>query len=360
MLFELSGMHITLGPLERRRVFVPRLGESVYGLTDLSGAGGTQVPQYGLCQDAEPDLNLVQPGSVRGRVVEVHRRMPSQPAVVLRFVGNEIVQHYVEFGLGIVRYHSVHEVQELPAPLAPVMGHLDQSSMHLQSSEEGCGSVPLVLVDMPSDSFPVRESQPSLGSLQGLDRGFLIDADHHGILGRVQVQPHNVRCLLGKLRISAQAPTATTLKMNAVFAQDPPNLNRRHVSQGRSHQLAGPRRVPVWRPLVQLGQDPPLGGLVVHPRLARPRRVSQTRQTMFSETGTPLAHGGWAHVQRKSDLLSRVSRRGSQHDTGSLHQALLCRGSAYPSFQRRSLLFTQLDRRCYSRHNKSIYHNAVY
>ena len=38
-------MHYTFGPLERRWVLVPGIGESVDGLTDLPGVRGTQVPQ---------------------------------------------------------------------------------------------------------------------------------------------------------------------------------------------------------------------------------------------------------------------------------------------------------------------------
>ena len=50
----------------------------------------------------------------------------------------------------------------------------------------------------------------------------------------------------------------------------------------------------------------------------------------------------------RCDILRRASRRRFQHDTGSLHKALLSTRSAYPPLQRRSLLLRQFDNRCYS------------
>jgi len=76
-------MHNGLGPLEWRGVLVPSLSEPVDGLTDLAGVGGAQVTEDRPGKDSEPDFNLVEPGGVGRRVVEVDLGVARQPAVML-------------------------------------------------------------------------------------------------------------------------------------------------------------------------------------------------------------------------------------------------------------------------------------
>ena len=52
-------------------MLIAGISKAVDGLTDLLGIRGTEVSQHSLGQDAEPDLDLVEPGSMCGRVVEV-------------------------------------------------------------------------------------------------------------------------------------------------------------------------------------------------------------------------------------------------------------------------------------------------
>ena len=104
-------------------------------------------------QDVEPDLYLVQPGSMSGSVVEVDQRMSGKPAIMLGFVGDEVVKNYVKLGIGILSHNAVDEVEEVTSALAPVMGHLDLSCVHLKRSEGSRSPVPLVLVIMPPFRF---------------------------------------------------------------------------------------------------------------------------------------------------------------------------------------------------------------
>ena len=52
-------------------------------------------------QDREPDFDLVEPGSARRREVEVHVRMMLEPAVILGFVGVEVVEDDVDGRVGM-------------------------------------------------------------------------------------------------------------------------------------------------------------------------------------------------------------------------------------------------------------------
>ena len=110
-------------------------------------------------------------------------------------MSDEIVQHDVKLSMGIVGHNTVHEVEELPSALAAIVGHINLAGMHLKGSEEGGGPVSLLLVSVSPHRLSVRKAQPPLSSFQGLDGRLLIDADHHCVLGRVQVQTHYVRRL---------------------------------------------------------------------------------------------------------------------------------------------------------------------
>ena len=70
-MFETARCDSRLGPFEGSRVLIAGISKAVDGLTDLLGVGGIEVSQDSLGQDAEPDLDLVQPESMCGRVVEV-------------------------------------------------------------------------------------------------------------------------------------------------------------------------------------------------------------------------------------------------------------------------------------------------
>ena len=212
---------------------------------------------------------------------------------------------------------------------------------------------------MPSHGLPVGKAQPPLGPLQGLNSRFLVHADDHGILWRVQIQAHDVGGFLGKLRVGAHAPAAPPLQVNPVPAQDPPHVQRRNVSQRLGHQPARPGGVSIGRRLVQLGQYSPLGGLVVLGRLARPGRVGQSRYAVLGKSGTPPAHGSRTHLQQGGDLLRPLSRCRLQNYAGSLRHALLRGGPPYPGLQSIPFVPGQLDRCRYS-HGESLSPNAIY
>lgn len=46
--------------------------------------------------------------------------------------------------------------------------------------------------------------QTRLGAIQRLDLAFLIDRQHHGVLGRIDVEPDDLVRFLGKARILRQ------------------------------------------------------------------------------------------------------------------------------------------------------------
>ena len=71
MMFQTDRVDRALGPFKGYGVLVTGIRESVYGPANVSHRGGAQFLEGLSCEDAEPDLNLVQPRSVGGGVVEV-------------------------------------------------------------------------------------------------------------------------------------------------------------------------------------------------------------------------------------------------------------------------------------------------
>ena len=66
--------------------------------------------------------------------------------------------------------------------------------------------MPLVVVALAGQRPPGRQLQIALRPLQGLDRGLLIDAEHDGLAGRVDIEADDIGCLGGKIWIVAFAP----------------------------------------------------------------------------------------------------------------------------------------------------------
>ena len=204
-------MDLDFGPFEWHRVFIAGCGEAIDGGADFARTGGAEAAQGRPRQDAEPDLDLVEPGCVGRGVVEVDVGMAGQPAVVLGFMDVEVVQNDVELSIGIQGDNAVHEVAEVASASPSAVADVGDSGVDFQGGKQGRCAMALVLVILASQGTAVGQPQPSLCSLQSLNRRLFVHANHHGVLGRVKVKAHDVRGLLSKLRVGADAPTAAPL-----------------------------------------------------------------------------------------------------------------------------------------------------
>lgn len=220
-------MHRFLFPLEGSSILVVNLDEVVNGASNLEWMRETGATKARPRKDAEPDFDLVQPGGVGRRVVQMDILMPSNPAIVLRLVGVEVVQDDVNLDIfGVVNDEIVHEVEKFPAPPPLVVPGLDLTGNHIESSEERRGPMPFVLVTLPGERSSVGQAEPALGPFERLDMRFLVDAQDDRIFGRCQIQSNDVGRLSGKLRIGALAPGAPTLQLYAVFLEYAPHVAR--------------------------------------------------------------------------------------------------------------------------------------
>ncbi len=74
-MFRFNRPHLPLGPLKGGGLRVVDSNERINGLAELTHTGETGPAQRLSSQQAEPDLDLVEPRGVRGSEVQMHVRM---------------------------------------------------------------------------------------------------------------------------------------------------------------------------------------------------------------------------------------------------------------------------------------------
>ena len=122
-------------PLEG--VGVPVIGgeEVVDVLPQVPGAGKAGRGERLAAKNAEPDLDLIEPGRVRRDVMEVNVLVSLQPAVVFRLMRVEVIQHDVNLPASIAGHDAIQEVEEFHAAATPVVARLDQPGGHFQGGK---------------------------------------------------------------------------------------------------------------------------------------------------------------------------------------------------------------------------------
>src|SRR5215211_6399275 len=88
----------------------------------------------------------------------------------------------------------------------------DRAVEHVESGEQGGRAMALIVV---GDAFDVAEphGQHGLGAFEGLDLALLIDAKHHGLVGRVEIKPNYVAQLLDEEGIGRKLEAAAAVRL---------------------------------------------------------------------------------------------------------------------------------------------------
>ena len=76
-----------------------------------------------------------------------------------------------------------------------------------------------------------------MSALQGLDVRLLVDADDHGVLWGIEIEPDDVRRLAGELGVGARTPAATPLEGNPPSGQNAPDLVLGDVPKASARSL---------------------------------------------------------------------------------------------------------------------------
>ena len=103
------GEDLLFPPFEGGGSLVIGLDKIINRLPQLSGGSEAGSFEGAATQDAEPDLNLVEPTGVSGGVVKMDVFVAAQPGVAFRLVGVEVVDDDVKLPSGISGHQFIHE-----------------------------------------------------------------------------------------------------------------------------------------------------------------------------------------------------------------------------------------------------------
>src|SRR5437879_9892894 len=154
---------------------------------------------------AEPALHPVQPRAGSGNEMQVEAGMASPPRLDARlFVRSVVVDDQMQ--VQIEWCLDVDQLQETNELLMAMPRHAianDGAIEHVQCREQSRRAIAFVVVRLAGrNSRP--EWQERLSAVEGLDLTFLVDAEHQGFVGWVQIKPHHVVEFLDEVLVAAE------------------------------------------------------------------------------------------------------------------------------------------------------------
>src|SRR5436190_19602344 len=102
--------------------------------------------------------------------------MTPEPAIVLRFVGVEIVEDDMDLVVRIIGDDPVHEVEELHPPATLLVSRQDLAIGEVEGGKERGGAVARVVMALTAERPSVGQLEVTLRPFERLDRRLLVDA----------------------------------------------------------------------------------------------------------------------------------------------------------------------------------------
>ena len=151
-------------------------------------AGNNVALEFG-----EPVFDLVEPGTISGRVMQRHVWMVGKEAIhELGFVGGEVVHDEVDFlAGGLCGYDLLEKADKLLAGVAAGSASDDLAAPGLEGGIKGEGAVTEILEPMTLGPSR-RERQHRIESVEGLDGALFVHAEDGGMGWRGQIQSNDV------------------------------------------------------------------------------------------------------------------------------------------------------------------------
>src|SRR5690242_9775969 len=205
-----------------------------------------------------------------------------EPALVL-LVRVEVVEDNVKLAIGKGGNDAVHEAEELDAAAALGMRRDHLAGGNLESGEQGCRAVALVVVALAGQGPSVRQLQITLRPLQRLDRRLFVDAENNRLGRWVDIETDHIGGLRRERRIVALAPRFAGGKVDLVLPQEPPDVLYVNVGQRRRQQRTRPTGIALRRRLIQKRQNAPVRRRPVLRLLAAPRQVLEPAKTVLGK-----------------------------------------------------------------------------
>ena len=161
-----------------------------------------------------------------------------------------------------------------------VAGVGDLAGRDVEGGEQAGDAVPGVVVGLPLGDARAHR-QDRLAPLQGLALGLLVDADHDGVLGRVQVEADDVADLGVELRVGGELEPLGAVRLQAEPAPQPGD---RVVADLDLLVPAQPVRQPPARP-VRHAHAPAATPAAGSPSRTGSRAIASSVSTVFGPPG---------------------------------------------------------------------------
>ena len=306
------------GPDEGLWLLIMVGDEAVDGGLQVDDAFEDAALETTLGEDGEEALDGVEPAGRGRREVERPAGVTAQPFDHLGVLVDGVV---VEDGMnGLagrdLALDGIEEADELLMAVALHAATDDLAFQHVEGGEQGGRAVSLVIMGHgPGPALLHR--QPRLGAVQRLDLALLIDAEHHGVGGRINIQADDVADLGGEPGIIGELEGADAVRCQAMGLPDA--LHRGQADTGDpGHHPAGPVGGLAGR-LAQGQGDDPLGDLVGQPLDTRGAGLvaQQAIDAFIHEAFLPAPDGRLADPRRTHDRRRAKPVRRPQNDPGA-------------------------------------------
>ena len=181
----------------------------------------------------------------------------------------------------------------------------------VQGGKEGHRSVPVVVMG-PSADVSLAQRQSGLGAFESLTLALFIAAEHQGLLGRVEIEAHDVPEFFLKLKVFGELEIAHPVGLQLMGRPEP--LHARFAQAGfTGHRAHAPR--PAMRSPGARQTQGPSDSLGRKPWLASPPRgVLETLQAPGGKALPPTSNGQKTHRLLLGDLFVGESLSQPQDD----------------------------------------------
>ena len=156
--------------------------------------------------------------------MEGEARMTIEPFADFRvLVGRKVVEDDVDSLVG--RDLSLDLVEEADELLMPMLLHAapdDFAFEHVEGGEQRGGAVAFVIMGHGGDT-PLLQGQARLGAVERLDLAILVDREHDGMLGRIDIKPDHVMQPVDEVGVVRVLELQDTMRLQPVRAPDAPS-----------------------------------------------------------------------------------------------------------------------------------------
>ena len=265
----------------------------------------------------EPVFDLVEPGTISGRVMQRHVWMVGKEAIhELGFVGGEVVHNEVDFlAGGLCGYDLFEKADKLLAGVAAGSASDDLAASGLEGGIKGEGAMTEILEPMTLGPSR-RKRQHGIEPVEGLDGGLFVHAEDRGMGWRGQIQSNDVGGFRFKSWIVGSHEVAQPMRLQPVA---PPDASNAHVPDAEfaCQTTAAPVSAAVIgaapRPLQHFGLQSGGIGSCLPPAVLG----DQTAQACLAKPIGPALNIRSAAPQGAGDLAHALPARTPQDDIGT-------------------------------------------